>query len=171
MDIPKKIKDELWEYCRINNISNVDDFILRMIRQGFTAEKYGSTPMGGTEVEKIVEVIKEVIIEKEIPVEKIVTKIEYISDKDSEDKLVEKIGELEENIFQLKLKIEEERQIFSTKTKEMENIFQHELSEKDKELDTTKKSIEEEKKNQNKKNDIYGDERRGGFYGSNLLNK
>ena len=171
MDVPKKIKDELWEYCRINNISNVDDFILRMIRQGFTAEKYGSTPMGGMEVEKIVEVIKEVIIEKEIPVEKIVTKIEYISDKDSEDKLVEKIGGLEENIFQLKLKIEEERQIFSTKTQEMENIFQHELSKKDKELDIVKKSIEEEKKNQNKKDDIYGDERKGGFYGSNLLNK
>jgi hypothetical protein len=171
MDIPKKIKDELWEYCRINNISNVDDFILRMIRQGFTAEKYGSTPMGGTEVEKIVEVIKEVFIEKEIPVEKIVTKIEYISDKDSEDKLVDKIGGLEENIFQLKLKIEEERQIFSTKTKEMENNFQHELSKKDKELDIVKKSIEEEKKNQNKKDDIYSDERKGGFYGSNLLNK
>jgi len=171
MDIPKKIKDEVWEYCRINNISNVDDFILRMISQGFTAEKYGSTPMGGLEVEKIVEVIKEVIIEKEIPVEKIVTKIEYISDKDSEDKLAEKIGGLEENIFQLKLKIEKERQIFSTMIKEMENNFENELSKKDKELDFIKKSIEGEKKNQNKKDDIYGDDSKGGFYGSNLLNK
>jgi hypothetical protein len=53
----------------------------------------------------------------------------------------------------------------------MENNFQHELSKKDKELDIVKKSIEEEKKNQNKKDDIYSDERKGGFYGSNLLNK
>jgi hypothetical protein len=56
-------------------------------------------------VEIPVEVIKEVIIEKEIikevekivevPVEKIVTKIEYISDKESENELGKKIAKLE----------------------------------------------------------------------------
>jgi hypothetical protein len=55
--------------------------------------------------------------------------------------------------------------------KEMENNFENELSKKDKELDFIKKSIEGEKKNQNKKDDIYGDDSKGGFYGSNLLNK
>lgn len=168
MEIPKKIKEEIWEYCRLNDISNIDDFILKLIRQGFTSEKYGSTPLGNfepIEVEKIVEVIKEV------PVEKIVTKIEYISDKDSENKLSEKIKQLDQNIFHLNGELISERKIFSTKTEEMENIFQKELEKKDKEIEELKKSLEEEKKKHNKKDDIYGDERKGGWFGSNLLKR
>ena len=89
------------------------------------------------EVEKIIEVpveiIKEIVVEKEVikevPVEKIVTKIEYISDKENENELIKKIEQLEQNIFHLNEQIESERKIFSTKTKEMENIFQKELDE------------------------------------------
>ena len=46
-------------------------------------------------VEVPVEVIREKIIEKEIPVEKIVTKIEYICDKEGENELLLKIQQLE----------------------------------------------------------------------------
>ena len=68
MEIPKELKDDIWEYCRINNITNVDEFSIKLLRQGFTVEKYGATPVAKT-VEKIVEKIVEV------PVEKIVEKI------------------------------------------------------------------------------------------------
>ncbi len=44
MDLPQNIKDEIWEYCRLNNITNIDDFILKMVKQGFTVEKYGAVP-------------------------------------------------------------------------------------------------------------------------------
>jgi chromosome segregation ATPase len=112
------------------------------------------------EVEKIievpVEVVKEIVIEKEVikevPVEKIVTKIEYISDKTSENELVEKIDQLEENIFQLNQKLDEEKQLFSTKTTEMENNFQNEMSKKDKELDELRRNLDE-KKNVTQNND------------------
>jgi len=50
MEVPKKLKDEIWEYCRLNDISNIDEFIIKMIRQGYTIEKFGSTPLGGNEV-------------------------------------------------------------------------------------------------------------------------
>ena len=168
MEIPKKIKEEIWEYCRLNDILNIDEFILKIIRQGFTSEKYGATPIGNfepVEIEKIVEVIKEV------PVEKIVTKIEYISDKDSENELSEKIKELDQNIFHLNEELISERKIFSTKTKDMENSFQKEIEKKDKEIEELKKSLEEENKKHNKKDDIYGDERKGGWFGSNILKR
>ena len=70
MDIPKTIKDEILDYCRLNNITNVDEFTLKLIKQGLTIEKYGATPIAK---EKIIEKIVEKIVE--VPVEKIVEKI------------------------------------------------------------------------------------------------
>jgi hypothetical protein len=59
MELPKLLKDEIWDYCRVNNITNIDDFTLKLVKQGFTVEKYGATPEVKT-VEKIVEKIVEV---------------------------------------------------------------------------------------------------------------
>ena len=98
------------------------------------------------EVEKIVEVEvikyvdKEII--KEVPIEKVVTKIEYISDKTGEDELFGKIKQLNENIFHLNQELGNERKIFSTKTTEMENIFQNEMSKKDEELDQLRRNLD-----------------------------
>lgn len=67
MELPKVLKDEIWDYCRVNNISNIDEFTIKLVKQGFTIEKFGATP---TPREKIVEKIIEKIVE--VPVEKIV---------------------------------------------------------------------------------------------------
>lgn len=163
MEIPKKLKDEIWEYCRLNDIPNIDEFIINMVRQGYTVEKFGSTPMERKEVievEKIIEVPVEVV--KEVIVEKEVTKIEYISDKTTENDLLQKISTITEEL-------EVERQISSTKITELENNFQDIISEKDLEINKLHQEIVE----LNKKNniDIYDDERRGGWFGSNLLNR
>ena len=77
MELPKKLMDEIWEYCRVNKITDVDGFILKMFNQGFTVEKFGATPterIVEKEVEKIVEVIKEVEVEKEVEVIKEIIK-------------------------------------------------------------------------------------------------
>ena len=73
MEIPKKIKEEIWDYCRINDIPNIDEFILKMVSQGFTVEKYGAAP---TPREKIIEKVVEKIVE--VPVEKIVEVIKEV---------------------------------------------------------------------------------------------
>lgn len=181
-----EIKDfkEVYDFCYLNNIMDINSFIDKCFKQGFHIEKYGL--MGKTlnegekdlktsgvqekwveneaifekrveipvevikEVEKIievpVEVIKEIIVEKEVikevPVEKVVTKIEYISDKTTEDELGGIIDKLEEKIFQLNEELESERQIFSTKTQEMENFFQNEMSKKDENLDELRRSLD-----------------------------
>ena len=77
MEVNKEFKDEIWDYCRLNNITNIDEFMVKCLKQGFTAEKYGATPtvrekIVEKEIEKIVEVEVEKIVEKiiEVQVEK-----------------------------------------------------------------------------------------------------
>ena len=141
MEIPKNLKDEIWEYCRLNDISNIDEFIIKMIRQGYTIEKFGSTPLGGNEVkeiEKIVEVIKEV------PVEKIIEKEIFITDDIQITELTNKLTQLEEEkrIFSTKTtEIGTIRQEFSTKTEEMLKIFQDKTSNKDENTDNSKQKM------------------------------
>lgn len=85
-------------------------------------------------VEKIVEVIKEVpeieyiVAIKEVPVEKVV----YVTDQE----------EMNTKIFQKEQEFEQQRKIFSIKTQEMENLFQDEMSKKDKELDEVRHSLD-----------------------------
>lgn len=76
--------DEFLEYCRLNEIKDVEKLAKETFQRGFTILKYGETPYGAKGVDKIVEkeVIKEVIvekiIEKEVPVEKIVEVIKEV---------------------------------------------------------------------------------------------
>jgi hypothetical protein len=71
-------------------------------------------------------VIKDVI--KEVPVDKVV----YVTDQE----------EMNTKIFQKEQEFEQQRKVFSTKTQEMENIFQEEMSKKDKELDELRHSLD-----------------------------
>lgn len=158
-----KNNKEIYEFCMLNGITDINKFIQDCFKQGFDIRKYGLLGKTGGEDEKQVEievirekrveipvevikeveiikevpieVIKEIIVEKEvikeIPVEKIVSKIEYISDKNTENELFEKIEQLEK-----------EKQEFSTKITEMENIFQNEMSKKDMELDELRRNLD-----------------------------
>jgi predicted RNase H-like nuclease (RuvC/YqgF family) len=103
------------------------------------------------EIEVIREIRVEVPVEVIKEVEKIVTKIEYISDKTGESELLLKIQQLEENIFHLNNELDKEKQIFSTKTTEMENIFQNEMSKKDNELDELRRNLDVKVGNKNEK--------------------
>ena len=60
MRVPKKIRDEIKAYCEINNIENIDPFIVEQIVKGFNITKYGNAPF-----------VQEVVVEKEVPIEKI----------------------------------------------------------------------------------------------------
>ena len=99
------------------------------------------------EVEKIVEVVKEVTVEKEVikevPVDRVVEKIIYTTDDIQINELGGKIAELEQEISTKTTEIGTIRQEFSTKTEETENIFQNEISKKDKELDELKQKLDD----------------------------
>jgi hypothetical protein len=96
MDLSKELNDEIWEYCRTNNIPNIDGFKLKLLKQGFTVEKFGATPTNIKEkiVEKIVEVEKEVYITNDTETESLTIKI---TDLTAELEKVKAELELEKN--------------------------------------------------------------------------
>ncbi len=116
------------------------------------------------EVEKPIEVIKEITVEKpveiikEVPVERVVEKVVEVTKEIPVEKIVikevvkevpvEKVvyvtdqEEMKAKIFQKEQEFDQQRREFSTKTQEMENIFQYEMSKKDKELDEVRHSLD-----------------------------
>ena len=160
------------KYGLVGNMGGIQE---KWVEKEVIQEKWVEIPVEVIkEVEKIVEVIKEVPVDrvvikeviKEVPVETIVTKIEYISDKTSENELYEKIVQLEseKKIFSTKIEeLESEIVVFSTKMTEMENIFHNNdnsqqlqntiqtlmknLRDKNIEIDELKKQLTEQQKN------------------------
>ena len=67
MEIPKELKNEIWNYCMVNDITNIDDFILSLIKQGFTIHKYGM--LDAKPIQKKEEpIVEEVVSEEPAPV-------------------------------------------------------------------------------------------------------
>jgi hypothetical protein len=163
---------DLLSYCNLNDLL-ISSVVKDSFTTGFNIERYGLLNTGGIR-EKQVE--KEVIVEKrvEIPVEVIkeVVRIEYVEvEKPIEvikevtvDRIVEKVvevikevpvekivyvtdqEEMKSKIFQKEQEFEEQRQIFSTKTQELENIFHNEKKEllsKIEELETKGPEVKE----------------------------
>jgi hypothetical protein len=147
MELPKELKNDIWDYCRNNNITNIDEFTLKLVKQGFTVEKYGATPIQKTiEVEKIVEKIIEKPIEKiiEVPVEKIVEKEVIVTDNSQVKVLADKVNDLQNKLL-------EQQSQYNITIKEL----QTNVDEKNKELEVVQKLLIEEK-NKHKK-DLYGE--------------
>ena len=154
----KEILGSVDSFCKLNNIDDVDSFIKNVFQEGFNIKKYGllgktlnegekDLKTGGIEEKRVeIEVIREIRVEVPVEVikevEKIVTKIEYISDKNGETELLLKIQQLEEEISTKTTEIGIIRQEFSTKTTEMENNFQNEMSKKDLELDELRRNLD-----------------------------
>lgn len=143
MEVSKELNNEIWDYCRLNSITNIDDFMVKCLKQGFTAEKYGATPttrekIVEKEVEKIVEVEVEKIVEKivEVSVEKKV----YITDDKEMGKLTKEIEKLNKH-GQLATQ---------AKDKALKELATLEIEHK-------KLKIELEQEKKKKKTDLYGE--------------
>lgn len=139
------LKGDIKKYCELNNIEDVDKFTQNLLQQGFNIEKYGMGPIEKltpevvekeVPVEKVVEVIKEVPmekiveVEKEVPVEKIVEveKEVYISN----DK---QVNELKDKLTQSQKEASKYLSEWEDKISELKSI--------EKERDNLKKRVEE----------------------------
>jgi hypothetical protein len=176
MELPKQVKDEIWEYCRVNDIPNIDEFVIKMLKQGFTSEKFGSTPWDKPAeiVEK--EIIKEVTVEviKEVPVEVtkevevIVEKEVFVTDDEANKELQTKIKDLEGNIKKLK---ETKETIIKESSERGVKISELnlEISDLTSKISQLKEELEAEKAKpkQEEDKDIYGEGKRG-IFGSNI---
>lgn len=178
MDLPKDLKNKIWDYCRINDITDINGFIIKTLKKGFDIEVYGilgKTLNEGEKhlktngdqekwlekeviVEKRVEIPVEVIIEKEIikevPIEKIVEKIVTVYDKSGEKELGEKIAKLEQEISNKDKELDELRQKLDINLdKTNEKMLQETLQKLRKEITEKNKKIQELEKLNNKPND------------------
>jgi len=129
LTLNKQNQKDLTDYCKLNNIEDVDKFFQQCFKQGFDIKRYGL--LGETEkiieyvekeipidviryveketirevpIEVIKEVEKIVVVEKEVPVEKIVEKtievpIEIIKEIEKPN---EKMGMLQETLMKLR---------------------------------------------------------------------
>jgi hypothetical protein len=90
----KQLKD-VEEFCKLNKIENVEEFLIKCFVNGYEIEKYGLLQNSGGSREKWVE--KEVIVEKrvEVPVDVIIEKtiIEYVEVEKEKEVIVEKVVE------------------------------------------------------------------------------
>lgn len=108
LTISKEQSKEVESYCRLNEL-DVQTFINDCFKQGFLIEKNGLLNPLKTGVVDKKWVEKEVIVEKrvEIPVEVVVTKIEYICDDTQTNELLSKIQQLEQEKDELLLKTQQ----------------------------------------------------------------
>jgi len=147
-------------YCSENKIEDVNLFIQRCLKQGFDIKKYGligetlnddekdlKTGIVGekqVEIEVIREIRVEVPVEVIKEVEKIVTKIEYISDKNIENELGGKIAELENEMSKKDKELDEFRRNLDVKLdKTNEKMLQETLQKLRKELTEKNEKITE----------------------------
>ena len=129
---------DLTVFCKLNEIELVDDFVRLCFRKGFYIEKFGLLNQGqlpeviDRELEK--EVIKEVVVEKEIFIEKPVidnTKIEelqneiYILKGKLENQKEVECGKLQETLMNLNRQLGEKNDIIKelrNKVEDLENL-------------------------------------------------
>jgi hypothetical protein len=164
LNINPKYENDIRQYCKLNNIEDVNLFVTQCFKQGFDIKKYGFLGNSLNEDEKHlktevivekrieipVEVIKEIIVEKEVikevPVDKIIEKevIKEIIKEVPVEVIVEKEVIKEIPVEKVVTKIEyicdktnEDELVL--KIIELENI----ISKKDESLDDLRRTLDE----------------------------
>ena len=143
--IDSKYSPDILEYCKLNNINDIELFVTQCFKQGFDIKKYGF--LGKTEeIVKEVEVIKEVekIVERrvEIPVETIkeVEKIVEVPVEVIREKIIEKEIPVEKIVTKIEYICDKEGENeLLLKIQQLET----EMSNKDKSLDELRRNLDE----------------------------
>ena len=86
--LPDKLKNDITQYCKLNNIDDINSFIIKLIRQSLTIEMYGREPDIGL-IKKNGPIVEEenfVVKNEEIEVESNIKK-EYEINIDLKEKI------------------------------------------------------------------------------------
>ena len=119
----KQLLKEFNDYCKLNEIEDVNDFITKCTKDGLVLDKYGVAPFLPksqiqeipVEKEVVKEVIKEIPVEKEVIIEKIITK----EVKDTQ--LIEELEKLRGELIESRQLIDKK----NNKIKEQDDILEH----------------------------------------------
>jgi pentatricopeptide repeat protein len=95
--IKESLYNEILEYCKLNNIEDVEGLINKMLERGFQIEKYGETPIKINN-----EIVKEKIVYLNND-EEVLKMNDIIKDKDNEiEKYKVMVEELKEELNKIK---------------------------------------------------------------------
>ena len=148
-NVNPKYNSDILDYCKLNNIDDIDLFVSQCFKQGFDIKKYGL--LGKTLNDGENDLIKEVIVEKlvEVPVDRIVEiPVEVIVEK---EKIVEVPIEViieKEVIKEVPVeKVVTKVEYITDKTTEDElggiiAELKNEMSKKDEKLDELRRSLD-----------------------------
>ena len=123
VSINKDLQKEFTLYCELNEIEDIDNFIVKCSKDGLTLDKYGVAPFlpksqiqeVPVEKEIVKEVIKEIPVEKEVIVEKIITK------EVKDIQLIEELEKLRGELLESRQLIDEQQ----NKIKEQDDVLEH----------------------------------------------
>ena len=111
ISLNKQNQKDLTDYCKLNNIEDVDKFFQKCFKRGYDIERYG---LIGNNTEKIIE-----YVEKEIPIEV----IKYVEKETIKEVPIEVIKEVEK-IVEIIKEVPVEQKIFSTNEVIVEKIVE-----------------------------------------------
>ncbi len=95
MNIDKKLLKEINEYCKLNNVVDIDGLINKMLKTGFDIEKYGpSMSVNKPKIEDKIEEVKEKPTTKKHTTKKI-TKTKVVKVED----VPKKVNKIEEDLY------------------------------------------------------------------------
>ena len=129
------LDNEFLQYCELNEVKDIDKLAKETFNRGFTILKYGETPFGKQqikEVEKIVEVIKEVPVEKiveiikEVPAKtktKVVTKEVVVQDTEQIKLLMDENEKLKNELESIKNSLDKFNKVKYMKNSNLGSIY------------------------------------------------
>jgi hypothetical protein len=123
IELPKQLKKDIEDYCKLNEIEDSVDFAIKCAKDGLTLDKYGVAPFlpksqiqeVPIEKEIVKEVIKEIEVEKEVIVEKIITK------EVKDQHLIEEVEKLKKELREKDIKIQEQL----SKIEQQDDVLEH----------------------------------------------
>lgn len=78
MEIPKDLKDEIWDFCRVNNITNIEKYMVGLLKSGFLMDKWGAPNLPKEKIEVQIE-------EEEVKVENLNKEKPKVNNKNNKD--------------------------------------------------------------------------------------
>ncbi len=85
IQIPKKLYDEIKEYCSYNNIKGVNHHIVHLIELGFNFIRYGASPFDN-QTPQFVKEEKQVVVKEVLPIENSILPIVEVKEKKEKKK-------------------------------------------------------------------------------------
>ena len=121
IDISKQDHNDLVSFCKLNEITDVDGFVKLCFRKGLMIEKYGLLNQG-----KLPDIIerefeKEVIIEDNSKIEELQNEI-YILKGKLEDKKEVECGKLQETLFELNRQLSDKNNTIKELTRKVNEL-------------------------------------------------